>query len=42
MDDAFADEAAAEDFWEKHRGDKRAFTLALMGAKLKKPKTSLL
>eukprot|EP00959_Pyramimonas_sp_CCMP1952_P221878 4638645-Pyramimonas_sp.AAC.1 len=40
MDDAFTDEAAAEAFWEKHRGDKRAFTQALMGTKLKKPKTA--
>ncbi|CAK0873524.1 unnamed protein product, partial [Prorocentrum cordatum] len=39
MDDAFQDEAAAEAFWEKHRGDKRAFTQALLGAQLKKPKT---
>eukprot|EP00959_Pyramimonas_sp_CCMP1952_P313339 6558611-Pyramimonas_sp.AAC.1 len=42
MDGAFTDEAAAEAFWEKHRGDKRAFTQALMVAKLKKPKTASL
>eukprot|EP00959_Pyramimonas_sp_CCMP1952_P011859 250003-Pyramimonas_sp.AAC.1 len=40
MDDAFTDEAVAEASWEKHRGGKRAFTQPLMGAKLKKPKTS--
>ena len=42
MDLAFADVQAAEDFWDKHKGDKRAIVEALSAAPLKKPKKSSL
>ncbi|CAK0873817.1 unnamed protein product, partial [Prorocentrum cordatum] len=35
FDDMFVDEQAADDFWEKHKGDKRAILEAIMGANTK-------
>ncbi|CAK0867698.1 unnamed protein product, partial [Prorocentrum cordatum] len=42
LDDMFVDEQAADDFWEKHKGDKRAILEAIMGARAKRPKASQL
>ena len=40
--EAFTTEQAAEDFWERHKGDKRAILTALLEAKVKRPRTQQL
>ena len=42
FDEAFEDIGAAETFWEKHKGDKRAILEALLSAKVKRLRTSQL
>ncbi|CAK0872488.1 unnamed protein product, partial [Prorocentrum cordatum] len=38
FDDLFEDSVGAEQFWDKHKGDKRAILDALLGARAKRPK----
>ena len=40
--EAFPTPEAAEQFWEKHKGDKRAILDALLQAKVKRPRTQQL